>query len=279
MKNASTVKLTKAEIKKLIIDEVPALIKRDNDIRDFILKISSERFADKKKTEDRIERLLEELKKDREENHKRWEANQRELRELKEISDKRWQENQRQIRELVERWDKKWVENLKELKELKKESDRRWEENLKELKQLRRRSDATIGALGARWGLMAETTFRDAIKGILEEILPFKVERYLTYDEEGLVFGRPDQVELDLLIKDGTVIVAEIKSSISKPEVAAFLRKIRVYEQKEGRSVNHKVIISPMVHHKAKDFAILNGIKVFGYPDDIDIKELGEGKG
>lgn len=44
-------------------------------------------------------------------------------------------------------------------------------------------------------------------------------------DEEGIVLGRPDQVELDLIIKNGSVTVAEIKSSISKGDVITFIKK------------------------------------------------------
>lgn len=42
----------------------------------------------------------------------------------------------------------------------------------------------------------------------------------------------------DILIKDRLVIVTEIKSSISKAEVAAFLRKTQLYEKKEGRKID-----------------------------------------
>jgi hypothetical protein len=34
------------------------------------------------------------------------------------------------------------------------------------------------------------------------------------YDDAGVVFGRPDQIELDIIIKNGILIIAEIKSSM-----------------------------------------------------------------
>ena len=34
-----------------------------------------------------------------------------------------------------------------------------------------------ISALGARWGLLAEDTFRAGLRGVLEKELGFKVER------------------------------------------------------------------------------------------------------
>ncbi len=273
MKRTAARPLTKAELKRIIITEVPRFIKKDPEIREFILKISAERFADKKKTEDRFERLLEELRKEREKYEKRWEENQRRWEE----NEKRWEENQRHLERLEKEWNAKWEENQRRWEE----NEKRWEENqkvinsiLEEIKLLHRKYDTGIGALGSRWGLRAESSFRDAIKGILEEDFPVKVERYKTMDEEGIVFGRPDQVELDLIIRNGSVTVAEIKSSISKGDVVTFLRKIQVYEKKEGRPVKRKIIISPMVENAALEFAKESGLKVYGYPEEIELSEL-----
>jgi hypothetical protein len=55
-----------------------------------------------------------------------------------------------------------------------------------------------------------------------------------------MVFGRPDQVKFD-------VIVCEIKSSMSKADRYIFSRKVEFYQQKYQRSVNRKIVISPMV--------------------------------
>ena len=129
--------------------------------------------------------------------------------------------------------------------------------------------DTRIGALGARWGLQAESTFREAIKGILEESFPVKVERYLVMDNEGKVFGRPEQVELDLIIKDSEVIVGEIKSSMSKSDIYAFYRKVKFYEEKEEKKVSRKIIISPMIDPRAKKVAEELGIEIYTYPEYI----------
>ncbi len=139
-----------------------------------------------------------------------------------------------------------------------------------ELKRLHRKYDSTIGALGARWGLYSEESFRNALKGILEESFPVRVERYLNYDREGIVFGRPDQVELDLIIRDGEIIVAEIKSSVSKGDVYVFLKKLEFYKKHEGVDVKRAIIISPMVDPKAKKFAQESGIEVYSYADDVE---------
>jgi hypothetical protein len=261
--------LTKEEIKQIIITELPKLLKRDLQTREFIARLFQEKFADKKKTEDRFEKLLREINQQRLESEKKWEEN-----------NKRWEENNKRWEENNKRWEeqnKRWEENNKRWEE----NNKRWEENnkridaiLEEIKLLHRKHDTTIGALGARWGLRAESSFRDAIKGILEESFPVKVQRYKAKDKEGIVFGKPDQVELDLIVKDGEVIVAEIKSSISKGDVATFLRKIDFYEKRENISVKRKIMISPMFDYGAREFALSFGIEVYGYPEEVDFKEL-----
>jgi hypothetical protein len=268
--------LTKEEIKQIIITELPKLLKRDLQTREFIARLFQEKFADKKKTEDRFEKLLREINQQRLESEKKWEEQNKRWEE----NNKRWEENNKRWEEQNKRWkenNKRWEENNKRWEE----NNKRWEENnkridaiLEEIKLLHRKHDTTIGALGARWGLRAESSFRDAIKGILEESFPVKVQRYKAKDKEGIVFGKPDQVELDLIVKDGEVIVAEIKSSISKGDVATFLRKIDFYEKRENISVKRKIMISPMFDYGAREFALSFGIEVYGYPEEVDFKEL-----
>ncbi len=66
-----------------------------------------------------------------------------------------------------------------------------------------RKHDSSIGALEARWGLYSEASFRNGLKAILEDTFGVSVQRYEGYDDQGMVFGRPDQVELDVIIANG----------------------------------------------------------------------------
>ena len=65
---------TKEEIKKVIMGELPRLMETDPEIRRFILKVTHVRYAGKEETENRIDRILDELKEDREARDKKWEA-------------------------------------------------------------------------------------------------------------------------------------------------------------------------------------------------------------
>ncbi len=53
-------------------------------------------------------------------------------------------------------------------------------------------------------------------------------------DNEGVVFGRPDQVELDVIIKNGLLLIGELKSSIDKAGMYIFERKARKVAEQLG---------------------------------------------
>ena len=261
------------EVKKIIYKEIPNILEKHPEVKLILWKKLVDSFADKKESESKFDTLLRELKELKEESDRRWEESQRKWKELKEESDRKWEEFQRKWKELKEESDRKWKELKEESesrwRELKQESDQRWETLLKELRNVNKRIDRTIGALGARWGLNTERAFREAIKSILEELTDLKVENYLGYDEKGEVFGHPDQIELDVVLKNGEVWVIEIKSSMSKADMYIFDRKVKFYEKKEGKKVNRKMVISPMIEEKAYEVARRLGIEAYKEPEDL----------
>ncbi|MFN7065200.1 MAG: DUF3782 domain-containing protein [Aquificaceae bacterium] len=107
---------------------------------------------------------------------------------------------------------------------------------MQELTALQKRQDVQIGALEACWGMKTERSFRNAVKGLLEEYLPIKEERNEAVDEEGEVFdGKARRVELDLILRNGELIIGEIKSSVSVGDVILFERKVKFFEKREGK--------------------------------------------
>jgi hypothetical protein len=238
-----------AQIKETILRELPVILKQDAEIQRLVLRLSREHFADKEETESRFDRLLEELRQDREERKRQWAE-----------ESLQWKEQNREWGEQNSRWE---------------EQNRKWNENqavinhmLNEIREMNRKHDSTIGALGARWGLQSEAAFRDGLRAILEDSFPVEVLRVLEFDAKGEVFGRPDQVELDLIIQNGMMIACEIKSSISKPEVYAFQRKVEFYARLHQRPITRRLIISPMVSPQAQETAAKLGIEVYGYARD-----------
>ena len=162
---------------------------------------------------------------------------------------------------------------LSELQRDREEQHLKWEEQRiereRDRKESNRRYESTIGALGSRWGLYSEASFRKGLQAILVESFGVEVLTLQESDPEGEVFGRPDQVEIDVIIQNGLVIVCELKSSISKSEMYTFDRKVAFYQKRYQRSVNRKIVISPMVDSHALPVAERLGIEVYSYADDV----------
>ena len=226
------------EIKKVIMSQLPKLMETDPDIRSFILNVTSESYPDKRKTESRFDRIMDELKRDREARDKKWEAQEKKW----DAQDKKWEENQRVINEM-----------------------------LVSIQKFDQKHDSTIGALGARWGLHSESAFRRGLRAILEGSFGVKVERYEDYDHEGTVFGRPEQIELDVIIHNGTLILCEIKSCMSKSDLYSCWRKKHFYEDKHARKASRVMVISPMIDDHARSAAKSLDIEVYGYAEDLKI--------
>ena len=130
-----------------------------------------------------------------------------------------------------------------------------------ELVLFRRTFMAQVGGLGARWGLQTEEAFRQGMRAILQEV-GFTAERFLESDATGHVFGYPEQIELDVVVKNGRVLVVEIKSSLDRANVYIFARKVEFYVQHTGRQVNRRLIISPYADNRAKEVGLQLGIEI-----------------
>lgn len=166
--------------------------------------------------------------------------------------------------------DSKFDRILAELQRDREEQARKWDEQLAENRRLDKRFDSTIGALGSRWGLYSEASFRNALAGILTESFGVEVLNLTLYDREGVVFGHPEQVELDLIIKNGLTIACEIKSSIDKAGMYSFGRKVDFYTSHEQRPISRKIVISPMVDRRALPVAEVLGIEIYSYADSVE---------
>ena len=265
-----------ANIKTIIQEQLPKIIAEDASIRDFILRTVSQYYAGKQETESKFDRILAELQRDREEQARKWDE-----------QNQKWEENNRRLDNFIREQNQKWEENNHRLDNFIREQNQKWDQQnqkweeqnrlnkeiLGEIKQLHQKYASSIGALGSRWGLYSEASFRNALKGILEDSFGVEVLNINDFDSEGMVFGSPDQVEIDVIIKNGLVIVCEIKSSISKSDMYIFNRKVEFYQQRYHRQVNRKIVISPMVNPTALPVAENLGIEVYSYAEDIPVED------
>ena len=229
--------MNQAEVKKLIRHELPHILRTDRAFHHVVRDMLRENFADRQKTEDRFDQVL------------------AEIRALREESQHKWEESQR-----------KWDEQQSEIRTLREES----QQILKEVQRFIRRYDSRIGALGSRWGSNTDESFRSALGSILEESFGVKVLNITEFDHGGEVFGHPDQVELDIIIRNGLLIICEIRSSVSKSDMCIFGRKVRFYEKHHDTEATRRIVISPMVDRYARPVAERFGIEVFSHAEDVD---------
>ena len=186
----------------------------------------------------------------------------------------RWNEEAVRWKEQAERWSKqdlRWAQEDQRWEELaadRKAQDERIDQRFERLEGDLQQIKLSIGALGARWGLSAEESFRSALAGILTESYGVMVLNISFQDSEGKVFGRPDQVEMDIVVTNGICMAIEIKSSVDKQAIYLFDRKVQAYSERKGRTVNRKIVISPMVDSRAFRVAKELGIEVFTRSDD-----------
>jgi hypothetical protein len=223
-------------LKETIKRELPALLREDPALRAYILELTRQEYAGRVETQDRFYEILGELRRDREEQMRKWEEQNR-----------KWDARQAEIRE---------------------EFQQVHEEIMAQAKKV----DRSIGALGSRWGMQSEAAFRNALAGILEENFDVQVLNVSEYDDEGVVFGRPDQVELDVIIKNGLLLICELKSSIDKAGMYSFERKARFYEQRHNRKAQRLIVISPMIDARAQKVADKLGIET--YSDSLDVETI-----
>jgi len=291
------------QLDQLILQRLPALVRQNKQIQELVLELARENFAERKETEDRFYQLLNELKRDREEQarkwdeqNRKWDEQNRKWEEFKEYTheqnrkweeytqeqNRKWEEYKEYTQEQNRKWDEqnhKWDEQNHKWEEYTQEQNRKWNEAQQEFQRMHedimaiaQKQDRSVGALGARWGIQSENTFRNALAAILEKSFNVKVINVNEYDDEGTVFGRPDQVELDVIIKNGLLIICEIKSSVSKSDMYTFERKVRFYEQRHQRQANRMLVISPMIDVRAQPVAQQLGIEV--YTDSLEVKSL-----
>jgi hypothetical protein len=194
------------------------------------------------------------------ENQRIWQAIEELRKDMKEGFERQEKENQRIWQNIERVWQsiEKLENTMKEgFERQEKENQRIWqaiEEDRKANQKHFKRLDMKLTALGARWGLMAEETFRAGLKTIIED-LGYVVENVVFFDDEGYVFLKPSRIEIDIIIKDGRKIAVEIKSSVSDGDVITFERKVRLYEKKFNIKIDKKIILTPFASSKAIEIA------------------------
>ena len=253
-------------LKDVIKQELPGMLREDPALRAYILELTRREYADRAETQDQFYEILAELRRDREEQTRKWEEQNRKWDE----QNRKWDEQNQQWKDFTQEQNRKWEEQNRKWDEHQAQHKEEFERLHEEIMALAKKHDRSIGALGSRWGLQSEAAFRNALAGILEQHFGVQVLNVNEYDDEGVVFGRPDQVELDVIIKNGLLLICELKSSIDKAGMYIFERKARFYERRHNRHADRLLVISPMIDARARKVAEQLGIEMYSDSDEVE---------
>jgi hypothetical protein len=107
------------------------------------------------------------------------------------------------------------------------EAQKRTEEAVKELAEAQKRTEKSISdqitALGSRWGIYNEATFRATIRGILGKQKGVEVKS-----------GYYGDREVDVIIRDGEHIILEITSRLKTSDVDNLIASGEDYKKRHG---------------------------------------------
>ncbi len=120
--------------------------------------------------------------------------------------------------------------------------------------------NSRFGVVGSRWGDQAEGAFR---RGLLEMVsrVGYTVEHYQGQDPEGFINYTPRSFDLDVLVHNGQLVVAEIKSNASGADVTEFYRSVLLFESQTGRRASQRILVAVTIQaaalERAKDLGII----------------------
>jgi hypothetical protein len=127
---------------------------------------------------------------------------------------------------------------------------------LEELRDLRR----VVVVIAHRFGVLSEYAFREAMKYVIEESLGVgRVYKKSLRDDEGLVYGYPSIIDIDVVIRDEKHILVEVKSRVSRSDVRELYLIGRLYEKLEGVKPE-LVIIGGFIDREAYEAAAKLGV-------------------
>lgn len=105
--------------------------------------------------------------------------------------------------------------------------------------------------LDMRWDLIGEKTFKEKIREVLDKEIGLKFEKWVYYDKEGIVYGYPNRLEVDIVNYNNDIILMEFLPHVEALDVEAFKKKAMLYEKITGRKPSRLLIITPYADEKS----------------------------
>ena len=171
------------------------------------------------------------------------------------------EERQQRLEERFARLEERFAKLEKRqqrLEERQQKLEERVSRVLEELRDLRR----VVTVIAHRFGVISEEAFREGMKSVVEEILGVaKVDKWVYYDENGEVYGYPSIIEVDTVVYNDKHILIEVKSRVSKGDVAELYRKGILYERVKKVKPS-LVIIGGMIDKDSYEAAKKLGVSI-----------------
>ncbi len=136
------------------------------------------------------------------------------------------------------------------------------EERFARIEEEMRETRRVVTVIAHRFGVISEKAFREAMKYVVEDVFGVAtVEKWVYKDNEGVVYGYPAVVEVDVLVRDSEHILLEVKSRVSKADVSELYRIGVLYEKVEGRKPR-LVILGGFIDEEARRLGKRLGVEI-----------------
>ena len=215
------------EEERHILKALPALLKRDAWFRKEVSVILSETLA----TKDDLRQTIDAMDRKTEAMDRRTESLLCEMRKGFESQSKATKDLEAKVNKGFESQSKATKDLGVKVEDLEAKVDKGFESQSKATKEL----GIKVDTVGARWGIFAESTIRNTLRELLLKDFKVKeVKEWKAQDKDGFVFGYPQEIQVDLLLKNKEDYVVEIKSSAGSGDVTLLHRKAMLYTQITG---------------------------------------------
>ncbi|MEM2083849.1 MAG: DUF3782 domain-containing protein [Nitrososphaerota archaeon] len=120
--------------------------------------------------------------------------------------------------------------------------------------------------LDMHWDLISEKSFREKLREIIDKEIGLKIEKWVYYDNEGVVYDYPSRIEADVITYNNNIILMEFLPYVSVSDVESFKKKAMLYERIVRKKPSRLIIITSYADEKslgvAKELDIEIHIKV-----------------
>ncbi|ABN70638.1 Protein of unknown function DUF1626 [Staphylothermus marinus F1] len=141
------------------------------------------------------------------------------------------------------------------------------EERVNELSLEMARFSKVLITIAHRFGVITEEVFRDTIAGLLSKYFGASASKQSIFDDEGIVFGYPSMIDVDVVVKNNVHILVKTKSRVDPGDILMLLRVAKLYEKKTG--VKPKLaIVAGFVSGKAREVALKYGVDIYTYIEE-----------